>query len=228
MNSIKTFTIDQQLADQLEQEVITSSIPKYTYLKRTAEYPYNNRSPTAGGMKIIHAQGFTNGVYTMHRHFPLHGSFEDMLKKDPTNTAVVAPSIANITFHLRERFLDPSYDVVRVYANIMTIGVEYGVLDPHPDLKDPDAVTFLYYVIDSDGDTFIFDEKEDKVVSRHSPKKGTGIMYPSSTIHAASVPMKHEIRSALNIIYGKNYYKRFGQNVIDQYNQHRVKQTRRR
>lgn len=223
---IKTFTVENELANQLEQELIVDSKPKYTYLKKTADYDYNNGSKSAGGIKIVHAQGFTNGVYTMYRHYPLYGTFEQTLLKDPTNTAVIAPSLAKIVFQLRDRFLDSSYDVVRVYVNIMTIGVEYGVLDPHPDLPDPDAVTFLYYIIDSDGDTFIFDEKEDEIIFRHSPQKGKGIIYPSSTIHAASVPMKHEIRSALNIVYSKNYYKRFGQRILEQHDLRRKEYTR--
>lgn len=214
---IKTFTIEKNLADQLEQELIIQSKPRYTYLKKTAEYNYNGNSKTAGGMPIVHAQGFTNGVYTMYRHYPVYGTFEEMITKDPTSTAVIAPSLTKIIFQLRNKFLDPSYDVVRVYVNIMTVGVEYGVLDPHPDLMDSEAITFLYYIVDSDGDTFIFDEKEDKVIFRHSPQKGKGIIYPSSTIHAASVPMKHEIRSALNVVYSKDYYKRYGQSIIKQY-----------
>lgn len=223
---VKTFTIDSELASQLEQEILLECKPRYTYLNKTAEYNYNNNSPTAGGIKIVHAQGFTNGVYTMYRHYPVYGLFEEMLSKDSTSTAVVAPSIAKITFQLRERFLDPSYDIVRVYVNIMTIGVEYGVLDPHPDLSDPEAITFLYYVTDSDGDTFIFDENKDEIISRHSPKKGTGIIYPSSTIHAASVPMKHEVRSALNIVYCKNYFSRYGQSIIKQYDIRRKEYTK--
>lgn len=205
---IQSFEISEDLADALEQEIITESRPKYSFLRQTAKYNYHNGSETAGGIKIVPAQGFTNGVYTSFNHYPQFGTYEETLQKDETNTGVIAPSISKLVFELREKYLDSTYDVVRVYVNIMTMGVEYGVLTPHPDLRDPHAITFLYYVVDSDGDTFIFDEANDKIISRHMPKKGTGIIYPSSTIHAASVPMRHEIRSALNIIYSKNYFKR--------------------
>lgn len=219
---MKTFTVENGLADRLEREIIHEGRPKYSYLPKTAKYNYNNRSSTAGGIKIVSSHGFTNNVYTMHRDLPAKGLFEEMLKKESTNAAVVAPSIAEIVFYLRKEFLDPSYDVVRVYVNIMTKGVEYGVLDPHPDFKDPDLITFLYYVTDSDGDTFIFNEETDTVLSRHTPKKGTGIVYPSSTIHAASVPMKYEIRSALNIIYGKDHYKQHKRNILDMHELRRL------
>ena len=55
---MKTFTIDNDLADSLEREILIEGIPKYSYLKQTSIYNYNNNSKTAGGINIVPAQGF--------------------------------------------------------------------------------------------------------------------------------------------------------------------------
>lgn len=223
---MNTYSISQDLADRLEKDIIIDCKPRYTYLKDTANYNYRNNSPTAGGQKILRVQGFTNGVYTMLRHYPIYGTYEKMIEHDPTCVPAQAPSITELVYHLREQHLDPSYDIVRVYVNIMTIGIQPGVTTPHFDIDDEEAITFLYYVVDSDGDTFLFDEETDSVIFRHSPKKGTGIYYPSKTIHAASIPVAHEIRSALNIIYSKNYFKRNGNFILREYDRRNKQRTR--
>lgn len=223
---MNTFTIDTELADRLERDIIIDCKPRYTYLKDTANYNYRNGSKTAGGQKIIRSQGFTNGVYTMLRHYPIYGTYEKMIERDPDCVPVQAPSITELVYQLRNQYLDPLYDIVRVYVNIMTIGVESGVTTPHYDVDDEEAITFLYYVVDSDGDTFLFDEESDSVIFRHPPIKGTGIYYPSKTVHAASIPTTHEIRSALNIIYSKNYFERNGNYLLKEHDRRSKQRTR--
>jgi len=216
---MRIFNVDKLIADELEKNILVDCLPSYKHLKSTApNYNYNNKSTTAGGIDIVNVQGFTNPIYTYTRHFPLYGKYEDMVSKINTPLISETSCLTKLIFGLRDQYLDSTYDIIRVYMNLMTIGTRYGVLDPHPDIEnEPDAVTFLYYVNDSDGDTFIFNELEDKIMFRYTPTKGTGIIYPSGAIHAASVPMKHEVRSALNIIYCKDFFQRRGQKIYNEY-----------
>jgi hypothetical protein len=82
---------------------------------------------------------------------------------------------------------------------------------PHVDFHVP-HYTFLYYVNDSDGDTFIFNEKvnpamgenqnyPDKftLLERVSPKKGDAILFNGLHYHSSSTPEHHDSRIALNI-----------------------------
>ena len=89
----------------------------------------------------------------------------------------------------------------------------WGMYLPTPDktehhnvhIDDPDNnhVVLLYYVNDSDGDTFFFDENK-KIVDRITPKKGRAVVFPGKTFHASSSPTEH-VRVAMNLnFHGHN------------------------
>ena len=101
-------------------------------------------------------------------------------------------------------------DVFRVRAGLMTRHPFNGLNYPHVDFHDP-HYTFLYYVNDSDGDTFIFNEKVDHkstehkmpesltLMNRFTPKRGHAIIFNGLHYHASSTPEKHDGRIAINI-----------------------------
>jgi hypothetical protein len=68
---------------------------------------------------------------------------------------------------------------------------------PHFDREGPHW-TAIYYVNDSDGDTFFFDETG-KIIERISPEKGKVIVFPGETFHAGSSPIKTAVRSVINM-----------------------------
>ena len=68
----------------------------------------------------------------------------------------------------------------------------------HKDIPEDGYKTLLYYVNDSDGDTIFFnDEKETK---RYRPKKGTGLLFPSNSLHSACNPIKSKYRIVINYV----------------------------
>jgi hypothetical protein len=64
----------------------------------------------------------------------------------------------------------------------------------HMDHKDPHKV-MIYYVNDSDGDTFL---KIGKSIKRVSPKKGRVLCFDGKTMHAANHPRKTNKRLIIN------------------------------
>ncbi len=74
---------------------------------------------------------------------------------------------------------------------------------PHVDLQydngDPvDHKVLLYYINDSDGPTYFFNEKnelEDTVY----PKPGRALIFDGNILHAASNPVKHPFRMVVNV-----------------------------
>ncbi len=68
--------------------------------------------------------------------------------------------------------------------------------EPHIDYNF-DHTTALYYVNDSDGDTFFFD-KDNNIIHRETPLKGKLILFDGKEIHASSSPSEG-IRIAMNI-----------------------------
>ena len=74
---------------------------------------------------------------------------------------------------------------------------------PHVDLKYDDGnelphVVFLYYINDSDGPTYFYNQ-ELEVVSSVPPIMGTCVMFDGGTLHAGSNPNSTPFRYALNI-----------------------------
>ena len=59
------------------------------------------------------------------------------------------------------------------------------------------AAVCLYYIDDSDGDTFFFDEEWD-IIQRVTPKAGRMVLFDNDVYHASSPPQKHPGRLVLN------------------------------
>ena len=89
---------------------------------------------------------------------------------------------------------------------------------PHVDTGKKDHLTFIYYVNDSDGDTFLFNKVVDenasikkykekvsdlKIEKRVSPKKGRILIFDSNRFHASSPPLSHETRCVINMVFKK-------------------------
>jgi hypothetical protein len=81
---------------------------------------------------------------------------------------------------------------------------------PHIDVPDPGYKSLLYYVKDSDGDTFIFNEtfketsnnkKALTLGKRVTPKKGKAVVFDSNVWHASSNPRENQNRVVLNLIF---------------------------
>jgi len=81
---------------------------------------------------------------------------------------------------------------------------------PHVDLEDEkDYKSLIYYVEDSDGDTFFFDKKYKKggptflnkgykTIKRITPKQGKAIYFNGDIYHAGNNPIKYDKRTVIN------------------------------
>ena len=69
-------------------------------------------------------------------------------------------------------------------------------LENFPDLF---PVVCLYYLNDSDGDTFFFDNYEDlNIIERITPKAGRMVMFDNGIHHSSSPPQKSNARFVIN------------------------------
>ena len=74
-------------------------------------------------------------------------------------------------------------------------------------VDDEGLITGLYYVNDSDGDTFLFNEMNPHrgaltVARRITPKRGTLVLFDATRYHAGNNPIDHPTRLTLNF----NFY----------------------
>lgn len=95
--------------------------------------------------------------------------------------------------------------IMRVKANFTTPKIGFtkdNFQNIHVD-NSKESFSILFYISESDGDTFLFD-KEGKNVIDHIPyKKGRVAVIPSTTPHAGQYPMKHDKRLVINTIVNK-------------------------
>lgn len=61
-------------------------------------------------------------------------------------------------------------------------------------------VSFVYYVMDSDGDTIVFDDDKRTIVETSPPIRGNCIWFDSKTWHRSSVPINNKRRVVINCI----------------------------
>jgi hypothetical protein len=75
---------------------------------------------------------------------------------------------------------------------------------PHVDSNE-DHMVFLYYINDSDGDTYFFNErygedpKEFTVMQTVTPEAGKAAVFSGDIFHAPSAPIKSNYRAVINI-----------------------------
>ena len=103
--------------------------------------------------------------------------------------------------------------LVRIKCNLITREANYNenFHNPaHVDVAGLDtAESLVYYVNDSDGDTFMFNEyinpsnKKQKITlkDRVSPEKGKMILFNSTKLHASSPPRINKSRIVINFVF---------------------------
>ena len=96
-------------------------------------------------------------------------------------------------------------DFTRVKFNITPWSPVEKTLYPHIDTHDPHYV-FLYYVNDSDGDTFLYEQTasyekltEATVAKRITPKRGSAWVVDGAYYHSVSPPNRTNLRAIVNI-----------------------------
>lgn len=98
--------------------------------------------------------------------------------------------------------------VTRMKFNITPRSDYDSHMYPHVDDMN-DHYVFLYYVNDSDGDTFVFNEKAEfskkfeykdlTLMKRITPKRGAAILMDGKHFHAISAPTKTNLRCVINV-----------------------------
>lgn len=141
-------------------------------------------------------------------------SFENHFFKQLEYGHYLLSPLQNILANFQYKFL--LQNVIRVKCNLLhqVSSKHKGKFNfPHTDIHKNNTIpkisyTAIYYVNDSDGDTFMFNEPpplkkiEDisklTIRKKISPKKGRMILFPSNILHAGSFPVENETRMIIN------------------------------
>jgi len=89
--------------------------------------------------------------------------------------------------------------VMRVKANLQhqhKKSTKNTFNNPHTD-SSINHISGIYYVNDSDGPTYFFDEKF-KIFNKVNPKKGRMVFFKGDILHSGGHPIKNEVRAVIN------------------------------
>ena len=100
--------------------------------------------------------------------------------------------------------------IERTKANLTTplpnskpgdITVPHQDIKPNSDYyKNKKAISIIYYVHNTDGDTIFYDDECKKIIKKVSPKKGRAVIFDSLIFHSYKRPMKSDKRVVINFI----------------------------
>jgi len=188
MDKLKTFKyfyvddfVSKEIQNELESSLLTDEIP-YFYNHSTTSKEYmgdNGLVDSDFGDRIFEKEHFTH-------------TFVNRGKRWSDKTDILRPLIKQ---------LPEKDELYRVKVNLL-LQDKNGDPDchntPHHDFTDFSYYIGLYYVCDSDGDTFLFDEDK-KIMDRITPKKGRMVFMRGDVLHASRHPIKFERRLAINL-----------------------------
>jgi ectoine hydroxylase-related dioxygenase (phytanoyl-CoA dioxygenase family) len=117
---------------------------------------------------------------------------------------LIQPIIENLADNLKT-----DIEIIRVKFNFLSQNADATHHYPHTDTNiiDSNIKTMIYYVNDTDGDTYLFNEvaplDNDTITIKETinPKKGSAVIFDASTLHAGSSPVVHTTRIALNVVF---------------------------
>lgn len=143
-----------------------------------------------------------------HEWQPEYDSFEDVFKLFKEYGKRSLRDLGNELFNNQ---YDGKLKLYRMKINGLFQRKEKAYHYPHTDWKLNDAgMTALYYVNDSDGPTYLFNEfykdnpKKLTVYKKIPPKMGRMVVFEATRYHASSSPIKSSTRFVFNIVCGMN------------------------
>jgi hypothetical protein len=116
-----------------------------------------------------------------------------------------------LIYMIQDRLQKKIKAVNRIKVNCLNPKPNFGVNNynlPHIDSRNNNFTSVIYYINDSDGDTFVFDQIENQnnlvksltLKHRVTPVMGNALVIPSTQFHASSNPTNTQARFVLNFM----------------------------
>ena len=137
--------------------------------------------------------------YLQFEHYFYHWDTNDQKTYANSDTTLVDKLLNEIVSFFKWDL----FEVFRVKSNLQTQcennKKEY-YNSPHVDIPNKNLKTMIYYVNNSDGNTFFFDNKENlNIIDSVEPKKGRLVVFDGNILHSGQHPIQSEKRIVLNI-----------------------------
>ena len=187
------------LVPELYQEELKQTVEEIPFYY-TPSIGYNSTSLPTAGIKFLDNIGFSHGLVIEGQEDSMYWSlFRPILYFFTQKTGVKVNKVVRVRLRLTFQHADRN---------------EFLFNKPHTDVFEFDQPykTLVYYINDSDGDTFIFDKfinKENnldnvlkdidkKIIFQNTPKQGDAIYFDGHQYHAGNSPIKYKHRYVIN------------------------------
>lgn len=182
--------VPSSFADDLEDIFLSDYFPWY-YNKNTVadNFYYGNNKD------VIESPQFTHTIIMQNRE-----------------PSVVLKDVKPIVYFLEEKLNLKIQSVDRIKANLLQPFPNFTARNfnpPHWDADyriQPNTLSMVYYVNDSDGETVLFnkqlpdDANNLSMLHKSTPKKGKCVIFPSNRWHSSSNPVNNDRRVILNFV----------------------------
>ena len=189
----------KNLIPEVYQEELKQTVEEIPFYY-SSSIGYNQTSLPTAGIKFLDNIGFSHGLVIEGQEDSMYWAlFRPLLYFFTQQTGVIVKKIIRV--RLRLTFQHPDRD-------------QYLFNKPHTDLFgfNKPYKTLVYYINDSDGDTFIFDkffneaenldsalkDIDKKIVLQNTPKQGDAIYFDGHQYHAGNSPIKYKHRYVIN------------------------------
>lgn len=189
--------LPQMYANQIEYET------KHELMYRYREYT-SPKAEYVDSTVVIDKNTYDCGQFVcllLHSDYDIDYKFKDYFEQ-----------LKAVVFTAREHIEKDICSVDRVKVNLLlqqSQTPEYHYTVSHVDKISNCYYSMLYYINDSDGDTFMFNEFQNvdrtlptelTLCQRISPKKNRAVIFESNRYHASSNPRKHATRFVINFV----------------------------
>ena len=190
MKIIENFLLDEEYQDLTK--LVTSDIFDWYYI------PYTSYNKLHSGSNVTESGQFIYTFFSDKQPFKFI-EFLNPFKDKLIQHGVKLNNLLRIKANMLMK--DPSYPINHYHP-------------PHSDIDDKgNFCTLLYYLNDSDGDTYIFNQtystmpdfknRTDELVvtKRITPKANTAVIFDSTIIHTSSSPRETDRRMVVNCVF---------------------------
>jgi hypothetical protein len=182
--------IPLEIQNELEKIITSSDFP--WYMTSTIDDRYLDNGDRYVFNQGINPQQFSHNLVVNFR-------------PSSDYTSIMNPILDSLVEKLRCKI-----EVERVKVNLLLKHFDNTHHTPHVDVEVEDyknIKSLIYYVNDSDGDTYFFKETAPRsnevatVMKQITPKKGKAVMFNVDNFHASSSPVSTNYRIVLNIVF---------------------------
>lgn len=187
-----------------EDIVVIDDIIEERYQNRLEKFLMDEETPwnlchSTVSLKSSYNEVFNTGINPPQfvKEFPLENKYNP-------NIIFIKPLVDAVSLVYNQNL-----GVLRSKFNLLTLRNDDTFHYPHADVDmyDKQVMSCVYYVNDTDGDTYFFKEfapkKTDQptIERRVTPKKGSIVLFDARRYHASSSPIHHEYRIVFNMVF---------------------------